>query len=93
MECLGYLIYVNNVCNKANGLLGFLKRNLHHCLSGLKEMAYKQLILPCLGYCAAVWDPFHHNLINQLEMIQHRAAPFVHGLEAIMTVLLKCFAL
>ena len=40
-------------------------------------MACKQLILLCLEYCAAIWDPFHHNLINQLEMIQHRAACFV----------------
>ena len=69
--------HINNVCNKANRLLGFLKRNLHHCSSNLKEMAYKQLILPSLGYCAPIWDPFHHNLINQLEMIQHRAARFV----------------
>ena len=49
---------------------------LQHCPSGLKETAYKQLILPCLGYCAAIWDPFHHNLIYQLEMIQHRAERF-----------------
>ena len=60
-----------------NRLLGFLKRNLHHCPSGLKEMAYKQLILPCLEYYASIHDPFHHNLTNQLEMIQHRAARFV----------------
>ena len=69
--------HINNVCNKANRLLGFLKRNLHHCSSNLKEMAYKQLILPSLGYCAPIWDPFHHNLIYKLEMIQHRAAHFV----------------
>ena len=35
-----------------------------------------QTILPCLGYYAAIWDPFHHNLLYQLEMIQHRAARF-----------------
>ena len=43
-------------------------------------MAYKQLMLPCLGYCAAIWNPFHHNLIYKLEMIQHRAARFVLNL-------------
>ena len=47
-----------NVCNKANRLLGFLKRNLHHCSSDLKETAYKHLIIPCLGYCAPIWDFF-----------------------------------
>ena len=74
---MSWIPHINNVCNKANRWLGFLKRNLHHCLSGLKEMADKQLILPCLGYFAAIWDPFHHNLIYQLEMIQHRTTCFV----------------
>ena len=48
--------HIKNICNKANRLLGFLK-----------EMAYKKLILPSLGYCAPIWDPFHHNLIYQLH--------------------------
>ena len=34
-------------------------------------------MLPSLGYCAPISDPFHHNLIYQLEIIQHRAACFV----------------
>ena len=74
--------HINNVCNKANTLLGFLWRNLHHCSSNLKETTYKHLILryPCLGYCAPVWDPYHYNLIYQLEMAQHRAAHFVHNI-------------
>ena len=29
------------------------------------------------GHCAPIWDPFHHKLIYQLEMIQHRAACFL----------------
>ena len=69
--------HVKSVCNKANRLLGLLKRNLHHCPSNLKETAYKHLVLPCLGYCASIWDPFQHNLIYDLEIIQHRAARFV----------------
>ena len=43
----------------------------------LREHSYKQLILPILDYCFSIWDPYHHNAINQLEMIQHRAARFV----------------
>ena len=77
MKCLRYLILTMSAIYKANRLLGFLRKNLHHCSSDLKETAYKQLILSCLGYCAAIWDPFYHNLIYQLEMIQHRAARFV----------------
>jgi len=43
----------------------------------LHERSYKQLILPMLDYCSSIWDPYHHDAINQLEMIQHRAARFV----------------
>ena len=43
----------------------------------LCECSYKQLILLMLDYCSSTWKPYHHNPINQLEMIQHRAAWFV----------------
>ena len=54
---MSWKLHINNVCNKANRLLGFLRRNLHHCSLNLKEMTYKHLILPCLGYCAPIWEP------------------------------------
>ena len=43
----------------------------------LYERSYKQIILPMLDCCSSIWDPYHHNAINQIEMIQHRAARFV----------------
>ena len=63
--------HVDNICNKANRLIGFLKRNLYHCPPNLKETAYKHIVLPCLGYCTSIRDPYHHNLIHPLEMTQH----------------------
>ena len=60
-----------------NQLLGFLQHNLQGCSRTLKEQSYKQLILPTVKYCSAIWDPHHQNAIHQLEMIQHRAARFV----------------
>ena len=89
--------HIKNVCNKANRLLGFLRRNLDHCSYNLKETAYKHLILPCLGYCAPIWDPFHHNLIYQMEMVQHRAAhlvlnqPWTRGRHDSITEILHTF--
>ena len=38
---------------------------------------YKQLLLPPLEYCSAIWDPHHQTSITKLEMIQHHAARFV----------------
>ena len=57
--------HINNVCNKANRLLGFLRRNLHHCSPNLKETAYKHLILATKSWILCLY-----NLIYQLEMIQ-----------------------
>ena len=53
-----------------------MRRNLQHCPSHLRELAYKQFVLPILEYC---WDPHHQTNINQVEMVQHRAAHFVTG--------------
>ena len=74
---LSWQPHIDSVCNKANRLLGFLRRNLRHCPCNLKESAYKQLILPILDYCSPIWDPYQNKLIQKLEMIQHRAARFV----------------
>ena len=68
---------VNYVCGKATRLLGFLKRNLRNCPRALKELSYKHFILPTLDYAVSIWDPYHCNNINKIEMIQHRAARFV----------------
>ena len=69
--------HINYICNKANRLLGFLKRNLYNAPLEIKEHVYKQLLLPSIEYCSAIWDPYHQTSINKLEMIQHRAARFV----------------
>ena len=71
---LSWSLHVNNICNKANRLIGFLQRNLP---IRLKEVAYKHLVLPCLEYCASIWDPIQSSLIRQLEMVQHSAAQFM----------------
>ena len=76
---LSWTPHMHSICNKANRLLGFLCRNLHHCVSipHLKEHAYKQIVLPSIEYCSTIWDPYQQTSIHKLEMIQHRAARFV----------------
>ena len=71
--------HIEQICNKANRLLGLLKRNLprNNSCQAIREQSYRQLILPVLNYCSTIWDPYHHNATNQIEMIQHRAARFV----------------
>ena len=71
---LSWTPHINSLCSKANWLLGFLHRTLHHCPPHLKEHAYKQIVLLS---CSSIWDPHQQTLIHKLEMIQHRVACFV----------------
>ena len=76
--------------SQANQTLDFLKRNLRINPSTVKEKAYKSLVRPKLEYCSTVWDPKYitnpkdgdktsHRLVDQLEMVQRRAARWVTG--------------
>ena len=53
--------HVGNICTKANRTLGFLRRNFSSCPIEVKEMAYKGLLRPILGYASPVWDPSGKN--------------------------------
>lgn len=74
--------HISKICNKANGTLGFLKRNLNIGSTSVKEKAYKSLVRPTVEYASSVWDPYQQTSINRLEMVQRRAARYVtnrHG--------------
>ena len=84
------LTHINSTSSKANQTLGFLKRKLRINSSTVKEKAYKSLVRPKLEYCSTVWDPkcitnpkdgdkTSHRLVDQLEMVQRRAARWVTG--------------
>ena len=80
----------HSTSSEANQTSGFLKRNLRIISSTVKEKAYKSLVRPKLEYCSTVWDPkcitnpkggnkTSHRLVDQLEMVQRRAARWVTG--------------
>ena len=45
----------------------------------MKEAAYKGLVRPVLEYGSSFWDPHTHDLQEELEKVQNRAARFVMG--------------
>ena len=71
--------HVNEITTKANKTLNFLRRNLGTCLAKSKERAYKAPVRPIVEYSATVWDPYVAKNIQQVEMIQRRAARWVLG--------------
>ena len=73
---LDWSSHIKKTILKSNRTLGFVKRNLKSAPESIRGIAYKSLVRPQLEYCASVWDPHQHNLIQQLEMVQRRAARF-----------------
>jgi hypothetical protein len=69
--------HVNNITNKANKALGFLKRNLRINSIKVKQIAYFTYVRPIVEYSSPVWNPFRAYQQHQLEMVQRRAARFV----------------
>ena len=65
--------YINDIVENVLCELG----NLRNCPKNLKELSYKQFVVPVLEYAATIWDPYHQNDINKIEIIQNRAASFV----------------
>ena len=43
----------------------------------MHHKTYKQLVLPSIDYCSAIWDPYTKSDISKLEMLQHQAVCFV----------------
>ena len=76
---LNWSTHINTITNKCNSKLGFLRRNLSRCTRKLKATAYLSLIRPTLEYAASVWDPRLAKDRNSIEVVQRKAARFVHG--------------
>ena len=66
--------HVNNIANKTNHTLSFLKRNLQINDTKLKTTAYQTLVRPQLEYASSVWDPYTKKNIDRFEMVQRRSA-------------------
>ena len=86
--------HVDHIYNKASRLLGFFNWNLYSSPAQIKEYLYKQLLLPSIEYCSAIWDPYHQTDIKKIEMVQHHAVRLYwtnRGINhTIMTVSQKC---
>ena len=69
--------------------MNFLKCNLSCCSSNIKTTAYLTIVRPSMEYAAVIWDPYHHNNIQQLEKVQRRAARWVLNRFSSVTAMLR----
>jgi hypothetical protein len=71
------LTWSKHVCitvNKANKILGTIKRSVGTANTKVFSMLYNALIRPILEYAAPVWSPYLLKDIHAIEKVQRRAS-------------------
>ena len=66
--------------NKANRVLGMIRRTISNKDERIMVSLYKSLVRPHLEYCVSAWSPHYNKDKDLLERIQHRFTRMVIGL-------------
>ena len=66
--------HVSYIVNKANKVLGVIKRSLGNDNRHAFSCLFKSLVRPILEYAAHVWSPYQIKDMESLEKIQRRAS-------------------
>lgn len=74
---LSFNIHINNQVNKANKIMGMIRRTFSHLTISNFRSLYLALVRPYLDYASSVWSPHHVHLINEIESVQRRATKLV----------------
>ena len=64
----------NSTTNKANKVLGIIKRTVGTGNPDTFSILYKSLVRPILEYVAPVWSPYLVKNIHAIEKVQRRAS-------------------
>ena len=76
---LSWSLHVVEVVNKANKVLGLIKRTIGSVNKEIFSTLYKALVRPILEYASPVWCPYLVKNIVLLEKVQRRASRLALG--------------
>ena len=66
--------HVSYIVNKANKVLGIIRRSLGNDNRYAFSCLFKSLVRPILEYAVPVWSPYQKKDIESLEKVQRRAS-------------------
>ena len=69
--------HIDSCVNKANRMVGVIKRSFSYMNKDMFLTLYKTFVRPHLEYCPEVWNPHLIKDINALENVQRRATKMV----------------
>lgn len=81
---LDFDTHISMCVNKANRLVGLIRRTYTHLGEDSFRLLFKSLVRPHLEYAVAAWKPWKRKHIDALEGVQRRATrqiPTLKGLE------------
>jgi len=78
---LNFSLHISEKVNKANSILGIIKRNFRYLSEESFVMLYKTLVRSHLEYANAVWSLYKKCDIYELEGVQWRATKLINSIK------------
>lgn len=76
---LNFTAHIQLGVNKANSILGLIRRSFTYLDEKMFKLLYKSLVRPHLEYASSVWSPYKLKDIDLVENVQRRASKLIPG--------------
>lgn len=84
-EDLNFKTHIHNILNRANSLVGLIRRSFIYLDESMFKLLFKSLVRPHLEYAASVWNPYKIADIELIENVQRRASKLIPGFKGTST--------
>ena len=78
---LSFDSHINTKINKANSILGIIRRSFVHLDQATLVMLYVALVRPHIEFANTIWHPYLKKHINAIEAVQRRATKLIYSLK------------